>query len=104
MACIFCKIVNNELPADIVFQNEKVIIFKDINPQAKTHLLIMPKEHIDSVDSEGSENIVRDLISAAKELVRKNNIKDYELVFNVGKKQIIKHLHMHLLADDKLCH
>ena len=102
MACIFCKIVNNELPADVVFQDEKVIVFKDINPQAKTHLLVVPKEHIRSIDSVGSEDIMRDLIKVAKEIIQKNNLKDYQLIFNAGKQQIIKHLHMHLLSDDKL--
>ncbi len=100
MACIFCKIVNNELSADIIFQNDKVIIFKDINPQAETHLLVVPKEHIDSVDSAGSEDVIKDLISAAKEVARQKNLEGYKLVFNVGEKagQTVNHLHMHLLA------
>lgn len=100
MDCIFCKIINKELPSDIVYEDEKATAFKDINPKAPIHILIVPKGHIESINSNGSENIVSSLISAAKEIIKRDNIKGYKLVFNVGREagQTVDHLHMHFLS------
>ena len=101
--CLFCKIVNKELPADIVFEDENVLAFRDIHPKAPVHILIIPKQHIESINSENSENIVKDLILAAKNIIKRDSIKGYKLVFNVGKEggQIIDHLHAHLLSGNE---
>ncbi len=101
--CIFCKIINKELPGDIIFENESVVAFKDINPKASVHILIVPKEHIDSINSENSENAVGGLILAAKNIIKRDNITGYKLVFNVGEGagQIVNHLHLHLLGGWK---
>lgn len=98
--CIFCKIINKELIADIVFENEKTLAFYDINPKAKIHILIIPKEHIESINSENSENIAKDLILTAKDIIKRDSIKGCKLLFNVGREggQIVDHLHAHLLA------
>ena len=100
MPCIFCQIINKEIPADIVYEDEKVVAFKDINPKAPIHILIAPKEHIESIVSKGSEQKVGDLVAAAKKIAEKESIDGYKLVFNVGRKagQTVDHLHMHLLA------
>ena len=101
--CLFCKIVNKELPADIVFEDENVLAFRDIHPKAPVHILIIPKQHIESINSENSENIVKDLILTAKNIIKRDSIKGYKLVFNVGKEggQIIDHLHAHLLSGNE---
>jgi len=100
MSCVFCKIINRELPADIVFENERVLAFKDINPEAPIHYLIVPKKHIESIESPNSEKAAADLILAAKEISQGKGIKGYKLIFNVGREggQIIDHLHLHFLA------
>lgn len=100
MECVFCKIVNKELPSEIVYEDEKVLVFKDINPKALVHLLVVPKEHISSIKDSGSEKIASSLILVAKKVAEKKKIAGYKLVFNVGKEggQIVDHLHMHFLT------
>jgi len=102
--CIFCKIANKELPADVVFEDENILAFRDIYPKASTHILIIPKQHIESINSENSENITKDLILTAKNIIKRDSIKGYKLVFNVGKEggQTVNHLHMHLLSGNKI--
>lgn len=101
--CIFCKIINKDLPADIVFENENVLAFKDIHPKAPVHILIIPKEHIESINSVNSENAVKDLILAAKDIIKRDTISGCKLLFNVGRDggQVVDHLHMHLLSGNK---
>ena len=100
--CIFCKIINKEIPSTIRYEDDKYLAFDDINPKADIHILIIPKEHIDSVDSLSDSNmsIITDLAKIAKKLAKENNVKGYRLLINVGKEagQIVFHLHMHLLG------
>ncbi len=100
--CVFCKIVNKEAPAEIVYENGKIIAFKDIHPQAPIHLLIIPKKHIASVDHLELEDkeLMGELILAAQKIAREKNLKGYKLQINVGRPggQVIDHLHLHLLA------
>lgn len=102
MDCIFCKIINKEKPADLVYENDKIIVVKDINPKAKVHLLIIPKKHIPSVDHLGVEDkiLMGEIILTAKKIAKEKNLNGYRLVINVGREagQIVDHLHMHLLA------
>jgi len=103
MDCIFCKIANNQIEAKIVFSDEKVIAFKDLNPQAPTHILIIPKKHINSLSAADSSDIeLLGHIQYIASLIAKNlKIEDgFRLVTNNGKKagQSIDHLHYHLLA------
>lgn len=101
--CLFCKIANKETPAEIVYEDEKVVAFKDINPKAPVHLLIVPKKHIPSVDHVeiGDKELMGDLILAAQKIARGKNLAGYKLVINVGRPagQIIDHLHLHLLSE-----
>jgi len=102
MDCVFCKIINKELKSDVIYENDKVIAFKDIHPKAAFHILIVPKKHIESVDKleESDKELVGEMALAAKSIAKDNNISGYRLVINVGRDggQIIDHLHMHLLG------
>lgn len=102
MDCIFCKIANKEMPSDVVFENDKVIAFKDIHPKAPFHILVVPKKHIESVDKlqENDKELVGEIVLAAKEIAKSSNISGYKLVINVGRDggQIVDHLHLHLLG------
>ncbi len=88
------------MPSEIVYEDDKILTFKDINPKAPIHFLIVPKKHIESIKSLNSERIVDSLILAAKNIAEKNKISGYKLVFNVGREggQLIDHLHLHFLA------
>lgn len=100
--CIFCKIANKEIPAEISFENKDLIIIKDIKPSAPVHYLVIPKEHIQSIAhlKGNHKDTLADMIYAAKDAAKKEGLKGYKLVFNVGKEggQVIDHLHLHLLG------
>jgi histidine triad (HIT) family protein len=106
--CIFCKISKKEAPADILYEDSSVIVFKDIAPKAPIHLLIVPKKHIVSINHIEVEDkeIVGNLFIVAKKIAKENGIdkKGYRLIFNVGRDagQMVDHLHLHLLAGRKL--
>ena len=95
--CIFCKIINKEQKADIVYEDEKIIVFKDINPKDKTHLLIIPKKHIKSLNKLKNINLAGKMLLLPQKIMQN---QDYKIQINTGKKagQIIEHLHMHLLS------
>jgi len=98
--CLFCKIAHRKLPSEIVYEDEKVLAFKDIQPKASIHFLIIPKNHIESIKAPQSEKVVPELISAAKKIAEEKGIAGYKLLFNVGREggQIVDHLHLHFLA------
>lgn len=102
MDCLFCKIAKKEAPAEIIFEDEKIIVFKDIYPKAPIHFLIIPKKHISSIDSmEVNDKILMgELILVAKKIAKEQNLKGYKLMINVGRDggQLIDHLHLHLLS------
>jgi len=108
MDCIFCKIVAGEVPADILYQGDGVIAFRDINPLAPTHLLIIPKKHIPSlIDlSEAELSLIGDMVNTANQLAKREGIAEsgYRLAINCGKQggQLVPHLHMHLLGGRQL--
>ena len=105
---IFNKIINKEIKADIVFENDKVIAFKDINPAAPIHLLIIPKKNIKTINDieENDKELIGELFLAAKKIAKDYNIdkNGYRLIFNCNDDagQTIFHIHMHLLAGRKL--
>jgi len=104
--CIFCKIINKEQSADIIYEDNVFVVFKDINPSAPTHLLLVPKKHISSVNDLKPEDkkMIGDLFLLAKKIAAQQGISDgYKLVFNVGKKggQIVDHIHLHLIGGWK---
>mgnify|MGYP000718218662 FL=1 len=99
---IFLKIINKEIPADIVYEDDISIAFNDISPQAPTHILIIPKKVINklSESTEKDENLLGHLLVVAKKITEEKNIKDYRLVINNGVEagQTVFHLHIHILA------
>jgi histidine triad (HIT) family protein len=105
--CIFCNIVNHRTDTEILFEDETLVVFKDINPHAPVHLLLVPKKHIRSINDLNSADdaIVSSLISAGKHMAKEVGVAStgYKLVFNVekGGGQMIFHLHLHLLGGWK---
>lgn len=101
--CIFCKIVNKQIAANLLYEDEHCVIFPDINPKAKTHFLIVTKKHIPSIAEmeEGDEKIIGHMIRCAKDYALKIGIKGYKLQIHVGKDggQEIFHVHMHLMSN-----
>lgn len=102
--CIFCKIVDGEMSTELLYENDTVVVFKDINPVAPVHLLIVSKKHIRSINDLEQEDkkIVSEMITAGKEMAKKLGVakSGYKLIFNVekGGGQIIFHLHLHLIG------
>ena len=102
--CVICQIIRGEKPGSILFQNESVIIFKDIHPHAPVHLLIAPKKHIRSLNdlTDADSSILSEMIREAVRVAGEQGItrSGYKLLFNVerGGGQVIFHLHMHLLG------
>ncbi len=102
--CTFCKIISGEKAADVLYQDESLVVFKDIRPHAPVHLLIVPREHIRSLNDlrEKDKDIIFKMIIKAKEMAKERSIAEsgYRLVFNVeqGGGQVIFHLHLHLLG------
>jgi histidine triad (HIT) family protein len=107
MDCIFCKIIAGEIPSSKVYEDEKILAFKDINPMAPVHVLVIPKIHIASCDEINSENsayiahIFENIPSIAKEAGITNG---YRVITNCGEdaKQSVKHLHFHILGGKSL--
>jgi len=105
--CIFCKILQGKIPSQIIFKDEKVTVFKDVNPIAPIHYLIVPNQHIDSLNDVtiGDELSLGHIFTVARQLADKEGIKDgYRLVMNTGVDagQTVLHLHMHLLGGKPL--
>ena len=106
--CLFCKIVEKKIPADIVYESEDIIAFKDIEPKAPIHCLIIPKKHISTInDIDGSNsNIIGLMYEAAAQLARTLNVdKDgYRVVMNCNSNggQTVYHIHLHFLAGRRL--
>ncbi|TYT73401.1 histidine triad nucleotide-binding protein [Desulfobotulus mexicanus] len=105
--CIFCKIIRREIPSEFLLETEDLVVFRDINPQAPVHLLIVPKVHIRSINEleENHAPLVGRLFLAAKEMAMREgiNTSGYKLQFNVekGGGQEVFHLHLHLIGGWK---
>lgn len=107
MDCIFCKIISGEIPSEKVYETENVVAFKDINPMAPVHVLIIPKVHIEGANALDADNVgvVSEIMLAARHLAESFNLDNgWRLVTNVGDDagQTVKHLHFHLLGGKKL--
>jgi histidine triad (HIT) family protein len=108
MDCIFCQIAAGKIPSDIVYQDEELLAFRDINPQAPQHLLIIPRKHIPSLAelTPAELPIIGSMVALAHKLAQKEGIAEtgYRLVVNYGEwgGQVVKHLHLHLLGGKKL--
>jgi histidine triad (HIT) family protein len=108
MDCVFCRIVAGEIPADIVFQDGELLAFRDIKPQAPTHILIIPKAHIPSLNdiTAKHQELIGRIILLAKDLAEKEGIsgKGYRLSVSTGADggQLVPHIHFHLIGGRKL--
>lgn len=101
--CIFCKIINKEIPSDPIFEDENYLVINDLYPKSRIHMLIIPKKHIDTINDleESDKDMIWWLFLLAKNISIKENIVGYKLHFNVGKEwwQEIMHIHLHFLAN-----
>ena len=106
--CLFCKIIAGRIPGTIVHQNEHMVVLKDINPQAPTHVLVVPRRHIGSLNDlqETDDRLVGEMVRTAAEVARKNGHADggYRTVFNCNADagQTVFHIHLHLLGGRKM--
>jgi len=106
--CLFCRIVAGEIPSDVVYQDQEVLAFRDINPQAPKHIIIIPKVHIASLAelTDQQQGLMGRLIILASDLARKEGIagRGYRLAINCGPEggQVIPHLHLHLIGGRRL--
>jgi len=102
--CLFCKVRDGEIPADMVYENDAVIAFRDVNPQAPTHILIVPKKHIATVNDldEADAPVTGEMYLAAKRIATSEGIDEdgYRLVVNCNScaGQTVFHIHMHMLG------
>ncbi len=107
MDCIFCKIIDKKIPAEVLLENDKTIVFRDIKPKAPIHYLVVPKKHIASLNEvkEEEKELLGELIFTAREAAEKLKTKEegYKLVVHTGEKggQEVFHLHIHLMGGWK---
>lgn len=106
--CIFCKIIKKQIPCDMLYEDNEVIAFKDISPQAPIHVIIIPKEHIDDLNclKEESSGVICHIFMVAKEIAGTLGIAEsgYRIVSNCGEQggQSVQHVHFHLLGGRML--
>lgn len=105
--CIFCKIANGEIPSTIVYEDEYITAFKDLNPQAPIHILVVPKKHYNNIlDVEENDNIISKIYEAINKIANKEGYaKDgFRVINNCGENagQTVMHMHFHILAGKKL--
>lgn len=107
MDCLFCRIVNGEIPSNKVYEDEYMLAFHDISPMAKVHVLVIPKQHIDNTDGITDENseVVAKIFAKIGDIAKLAGITNgYRVITNCGKdaKQSVMHLHFHILGGQEL--
>ncbi len=108
MDCIFCKIINKEIPSEIVYEDDEILGFKDISPATPVHILVIPKKHISMLTelTEDDERIIGKIYTAINKIAKEQGIfdKGYRVIVNCGEDgcQEVKHIHFHLLGGQKL--
>lgn len=104
--CIFCKIANKEINSEIVYENKNVVAFKDLNPKAKIHILIVPKKHYETILDLDEKEIMEDMLTAVKEIAKEYKIEEdgFRLINNCKEYggQEVMHIHIHMLGGEKL--
>lgn len=106
--CLFCKILAGDIPADVIYESDNAIAFRDINPKAPTHVLIIPREHIATINEldAGDEAVVGNLFLVAKQIAKQEGVADdgYRVTMNCNAAagQTVFHLHLHLLGGRQL--
>lgn len=108
MSCLFCNIAQGQIPAAVVLDNEDVMAFRDLNPQAPTHILVIPKRHISTINDVGEMDaqLLGQMVLAAKEVAISEGFDEagYRLVFNVNSDggQTVHHIHLHILGGRRM--
>ena len=99
--CIFCKIINGDFNTEFVYENDYAVVFKDINPKAPVHLLVVPKVHVESLNELEDKNLMGEILMVDKETTKKIGLKSYKTLINTGKEagQEVFHLHIHILGE-----
>lgn len=104
--CLFCKIVKGEIPSTKVYEDEKVVAFKDIEPIAPIHILVIPKEHIQSLIELKNDELLVHIFKVIKQVAKETGMseKGYRVLTNIGEDggQAVKHLHFHVMGGTKL--
>lgn len=107
MSCIFCKIINGEIPSNKVYEDEKIVAIYDICPEAKVHVLVLPKTHIESVDfiTEENSSVIAHVFEKIPQIAKLAGITNgYRVITNAGPDscQSVPHIHFHVLGGEKL--
>ena len=107
MDCIFCKIINKEIPSEFIYGDDTVVVFKDLNPQAPVHFLIVPKEHIESNEyiNENNSNIIGHVFAVGNKVAKESGLENgYRIVNNCKEDggQSVDHIHFHLLGGRQM--
>ena len=105
MDCIFCKIVSGEIPSKVVYEDENVLAFKDIDPQAPIHIVVIPKKHFANILELNDSNILQAIFDSIKSIAAEQKMKDgFRIVCNTGAQggQTVDHLHFHILSGRNL--
>jgi len=101
-SCLFCKIVRGDIKADVVYQTPSLVAIRDINPQAPVHVLVIPTQHVESLNETADPSALGDLLVAAREIARRERIdvRGYRVVINTKAEsgQTVPHLHLHVLG------
>ena len=102
MDCVFCKIAGGEIPTEKIYEDEDIIAFNDLDPQAPIHFLVIPKKHITSLATldEADSLLIGKIMLIIKKLAKENNLEGYRVVTNIGEEggQSVPHLHFHVLG------
>jgi histidine triad (HIT) family protein len=107
--CLFCKIINGNAAGDVVYQDPRCVVIRDINPQAPTHVLVIPREHMDSLDdaSQKDESLLGHLLRISARVAYEHGLSDsggYRTVINTGRGagQSVSHLHLHVMGGREM--
>ena len=104
--CLFCKIVQGEIPSDKLYEDDQVFVFRDIAPQAPVHFLVIPKKHVSgpSAISAEDEQVIGKMLRVGNEVAKQEGIEQYRVIFNNGEQagQTVFHIHMHILGGRNL--
>ncbi len=102
--CIFCKIINKEIPTTFIYEDENVIAINDLHPQAEVHVLVIPKVHVNSLNELEDSTLMANILKSVKVTAKTLGLSDFRTIINTGKKagQTVFHLHVHILAGKGL--
>lgn len=102
--CIFCKIANGDFNTEFILETDDIVAFNDINPQAPTHILVIPKNHYDNLNEVNDIDLLGKLLNAVQTVTKKIGLNEYRTIINTGKEagQTVFHIHIHIIGGAKL--